>query len=441
MPGEALQFERQGYFCLDPDATPGRLVFNRTVGLRDSWARLAAAGPAEGRRTLTSVARPGRLPAVLVLGGLVALGPLSVDMYLPALPAIALDLAASYAQVQQSLSTFVLGLAAGQLVSGPLSDRVGRRPVLALGLILYAAASGALALVSDVPQLVGLRLLQALGGAAGVVLARAIVRDLYEGIEAARALAFVMLVTGMAPLVAPLIGGYLLLLAGWRAIFWLLAAFGVLILLAARLVLPETRRRGATTPALVSSFLASLADRATLGFMLAGGFAFAGMFAYIAATPFVYIELFGVSPQRYGLLFGLNVIGIMTGSFASARLVSHLGVRRVLGLGTMVMAIAGLALMIITGLDVGGLAAIVVALFFYVGMMGLVGANAVAGALDRFPAIAGSVSALLGATQFGFGALAGAVVGLLHDGTAAPMGLVIGTCGIAALAARLLLVR
>ncbi len=362
-------------------------------------------------------------------------------MYLPALPAIADDLAASYAQVQQSLSAFVLGLAAGQLLFGPLSDRVGRRPILALGLVLYALASGALALAADVPQLVGLRLLQALGGAAGIVLARAIVRDLYQGVEAARALAFVMLVTGIAPLVAPLIGGWLLLLAGWRAIFWLLATFGVLILLATRLVLPETRRPGTTASTLISSFLIPLRDRETLGFMLAGGFAFAGMFAYIAATPFVYIELFQVSPQRYGLLFGLNVIGIMTGSFASGRLVGRLGVRRLLGLGTMVMAIAGLALMIITTRALGGLAAVVIALFFYVGMMGLVGANAVAGALERFPAVAGSVSALLGATQFGFGALAGAVVGLLDDGTAAPMGLVIATCGMAALAARVLLVR
>ena len=177
-----------------------------------------------------------------------ALGPLSVDMYLPALPAIATDLAARYAAVQQSLSAFVLGLAAGQLLFGPLSDRVGRRPVLALGLILYVIASGALALAGDVLQLVLLRLWQALGGPAGVVLARAIVRDLWQGVEAARALAFVMLVTGTAPLLAPLVGGWLLLFAGWRAIFWLLAAFGVLILIAARLVLPETRPRGTPVP-------------------------------------------------------------------------------------------------------------------------------------------------------------------------------------------------
>ncbi len=370
-----------------------------------------------------------------------ALGPLSVDMYLPALPTIARELAAPYAQVQQSLSAFVLGLAAGQLLSGPLSDRVGRRPVLAAGLILYALASAALALASDVPQLIGLRLLQALGGAAGVVLARAIVRDLYQGVEAARALAFVMLVTGIAPLIAPLIGGWLLLVAGWRAVFWLLAAFGVLILLAARLVLPETRRPGTAAPGLARTFLVPLGDPATLGFILSGGFAFAGMFAYIAATPFVYIELFGVSPQRYGLLFGLNVVGIMAGSFASARLVARLGVRRLLGLGTIVIALAGLALMIITSQATPGLVAVVVALFFYVGMMGLIGANAVAGALERFPEIAGSVSALLGATQFGFGALAGVAVGLLDDGTAAPMGLVIGACGLAALAARFLLIR
>ncbi len=370
-----------------------------------------------------------------------ALGPLSVDMYLPALPAIASDFGAPYAAVQQSLSVFVLGLGAGQLFCGPLSDRVGRRPVLAFGLILYVIASAALALAQDVPQLVVLRLLQALGGAAGVVLARAIVRDLYQGPEVARALAFVMLVTGIAPLIAPLVGGWLLLLAGWRAIFALLATFGVLILLAARLVLPETRPRGHPTPGLGRTLLLPLTDRETLGFMLAGGFAFAGMFAYIAATPFVYIELFGVSPQRYGLLFGLNVVGIMTGSFASARLAQRLGVRRLLGLGTAVIALAGLALMIITSQAIGGLIPIVVALFFYVGMMGLIGANAVAGALERFPEIAGSVSALLGATQFGFGALAGVALGLLHDGTAAPMGVVIGSCGVAALAARLLLVR
>lgn len=274
----------------------------------------------------------GERRLLLLLSALVAFGPLSIDMYLPSLPAIAADLGASDAQVQRSISGFLVGFCVGMLFYGPLSDRFGRRPVLLAGIALYLFSSLACALADSPGQLVLLRVLQALGGGAASVLARAMVRDLYPLGEAARMLALMHMVTMLAPLAAPLLGGYLMLWAGWRALFVVLALFAGLCLLAVWRVAeshPPERRGGS----LAQAFLAYgrlLGDRRALGYVLCMGLAFAGMFAYISAAPFVFIEHFGVRAERFGWFFGLNILGVMLATWCSARLVRRHGPRPLL---------------------------------------------------------------------------------------------------------------
>ncbi|WP_374980836.1 Bcr/CflA family multidrug efflux MFS transporter [Pseudomonas solani] len=384
------------------------------------------------------IAHPKRL--ILLLAALVAFGPLSIDMYLPSLPLIASDLAASEAQVQMSIGLFLAGLCLGMLLYGPLSDRFGRRPLLLGGIALYLIASLGCALAAEVEQLLAWRLLQALGGAAASVLARTIVRDLFPLGDAARVLSLMHLVTMLATLVAPLLGGYLMLLAGWRSLFLLLMAFSGLCLALVALKVPESHPPQARSRSLGAAFLAyghlALRPRA-LGYIFCMGSGFAGMFAFITASPFVYIGHFGVSPQGYGWLFGLNIAGIILATTLNARLVGRLGPRRLLFLGALVAATAGLALALLVGLGLGGLVAIVVCVALYVSVTGMLGANCLASLLAEFPERAGAAAGLAVATQFGLGTAASALVGCLHDGTALPMALVMAGCGACCLVAAL----
>ena len=378
--------------------------------------------------------------AILVLlGVLSAFGPLSMDMYLPSLPTLAAYFSTSTAKAQLTLSGFTVGFAVGQLVYGPLSDRLGRRWVLLSGVALYVAASLACAVAADIETLIAVRFLQALGGGAGVVLTRAIVRDLYSREAGARALSLMLLVPSLAALVGPFIGGQILLWADWRAIFWLLTALGAVILVYGILRLPETLPaplRHAASPARIArEYGIILCDRQALGYMLCGAFSFAGMFAQLSGTPFVYIELFGVAPENFGFLFALNIIGIMIGSFVNSRLVTRFGIRRMLVFGTTMALAGGLSVALFASLGVGGLTAIVASIVIFMTPHNVVNANATAGALEKFPHIAGTASALIGAVRFAIGAAVGAAVGLLHDGTAVPMALVIAACGLASAAA------
>ncbi|MCP5150254.1 MAG: Bcr/CflA family multidrug efflux MFS transporter [Ectothiorhodospiraceae bacterium] len=376
---------------------------------------------------------------LVVLAAISGLGAISIDMYLPALPSIAERLSAEPAQVQLTLGAFFIAYGVGQLLYGPLSDRTGRRPVMVGGVVLYIVGSAACALASGVGMLIAARVLQALGASAGVVVARAAVRDLYEGDAAARAMSMLISVFAVVPLVAPVVGGYVLVWSGWRAIFWVLLGFGALCLVAVVAAVPESlprsmRARGGIG-ATLGTYVEILRHRRALGSLIAGGAVFGGMFAYISGTPFVYIDLFGVAPQHYGFLFGINVLGIIASSQANARLVMRHGSDRLLRIGVHSAAGAGVALAVVTTADVGGLPAIVVCLFFFVGMIGFVGANAVAGALRDFPRAAGAAAALFGGLQFGIGALAASLVGTLHDGTARPMGWIIAATGLIALVA------
>lgn len=361
--------------------------------------------------------RPDGFGLVIILGVMSAFGPLSIDLYLPALPLIADDFAVDASLVQQSLSLFFLGLAAGQLAYGPLADRYGRRPPLLAGIVLYFGASLACALAPDIDTLLAGRLVQGLGAAAGPVLARAVVRDLYAGRRAARMMSFVILVMTVAPLLAPVIGSWLTASLGWRAAFWCLVGFAGLCLLLVQQGLPEThppaRRSGASLLRLTAAYGPMLKAPAALGYLLCGGMTFGALFAYVTGSPFVYTEVFGVRQSDFGYYFAFNVLGLVIGNLINGRLVMRFGYRRMLGAAVTVMFAAS---WVLAGLAIGGetrLAVLAAPLFLAVGTVGMAAANTVAGLLDRFPQNAGAASALFGLFQFGLGALTGFAVGAL----------------------------
>ncbi len=384
----------------------------------------------------TQPARPGYAKLAVVLGILTAFGPLSIDMYLPALPTIAQEFGTTTAVAQQTLSIFFLGLALGQLFYGPISDRMGRRGPLFFGSALYTVACIGCALAPTMESLVLLRLAQALGGCAGVVITRSVVRDLFDQRESARMYSFLMLVMGLAPITAPLIGGQVLLYFGWRAIFLILSAYGVLCMLLVVFSLPETlpmaRRTRAGLGTVLRVYGELLLNRTYMGFALAGGLASAAMFAYISGSSFVFIELNGVAPERFGLLFGINAIGLMSAAQLNRWLLTRYSALQILSAALAVTAGSGLLLLTITALGIGGFPAMLAVLFVCIASTGLVQPNSTAAAMAPFGTRAGSAAALLGATQFMLGAGAGALIGLLHNGTALPMVGVVALCGTGA---------
>lgn len=374
---------------------------------------------------------------IVVLASLTAFGPMSVDMYLPALPAIAHDLGADDAHVQLTLGAFFLGFGGGQLLYGPIADRFGRKVPLLAGLILFIAASVGCALSRSLDALIAFRLLQAMGGCAGPVLARAVVRDLYGRDQAARVLSLMVLIMGLAPLFAPLLGGQVLHFLGWRAIFWTLAAFGGACVAATVLVVPESlpfdRRHRGNVLSMVFRYGALLRHRGYLAYAFCGALVYGGMFAYLSGSPFVFITLYGVTPEHYGLLFGANVLGILGAAAINARIVIRFGVDRLLMAGLWLAALSGIALTSIAFVGWGGLPLLFAPLFFFIASTGFVGANSMAGALAIFPDRAGVASALIGTIQFGMGALATAILSIMSDGTARPMAGLIGLMGLLAI--------
>lgn len=374
---------------------------------------------------------------IIILGILSAFGPLSIDMYLPGLPGIARELGADAGAVGLTLSLFFVGLAVGQAFYGPLSDRLGRRGPLLVGCTLYSLASAGCALAPSIGSLIGLRFVQALGGCAGMVIARSVVRDCFDERDSARMFSWLILVMGLAPITAPLIGGQLLAAFGWRVIFWILAGFGLLCLMMVLFLLPETlpveRRARTGLGRAVQIYGQLLADRRFMGYALTGGFVSASMFAYISGSPFVVIELYGVAPQHFGWIFGTNALGLISASQINRRLLAHYSGERIVATTLAVTAGSG-ALLALAGLSgFGGLAGLLIPLFVCIVSVGLVGPNTAAAALAPYGQAAGSASALLGTLQFALGACAGALVGLLNNGTALPMAGVIALCAIGAL--------
>lgn len=376
------------------------------------------------------------LPWLILLGALTAIGPLSIDMYLPAFPAVEQDLRAAAGSVEYTLASFFIGMALGQLFYGPLSDRFGRRRPLMAGLVLYTLASLGCAYAGNVQLLVGLRFLEALGGCAGLVITRAVVRDRCGARDSARAFSLLILVMGLAPILAPLLGGAVAAWLGWREIFLLLALYGAIALLAVYHGLPETHDTRHEPPLNLGGVLGNygrlLMSRSFIGYTLAGGLAFAGMFAYIAGSPFVLIQLHGIPAGHFGWLFGLNALGFVVASQINARLLKTRSLTRLLHHAVWLPALAGLVLVLASFGGWLGLPLVLAGFFVYVASLGFIGPNATAAALATHGQQAGTASALMGALQFGIATVTGAMVGLWHDGTARPLMLVMGICGVGA---------
>lgn len=400
----------------------------------------AAAHPAASRRA--------GLLVTLVLGGLTALPPLSVDMYLPALPAVTHALHTSAAVAQTTLTACLIGMALGQIVIGPMSDKWGRRRPLLTGMAVYVAASVVCALAPDAGLLIGVRLVQGLAGAAGIVIARAVVRDLYDGIAMARFFSSLMLVSGVAPIVAPLLGGQILRVTDWRGVFVIITVVGALLTLVAAKWLHETlppeRRHGGGVAAALRTMRGLLGDRAFSGYMLTGTLAFTALFAYVSASPFVMQVIFGASPQTYSLLFGINSVGIVgVGQLNGRVLVGRFSMHAILAVGLGVITAAAVALLLMTTGTFGrpSLFPVAAGLFTLMSGMGLVGSNANTLGLMRASHAAGSASALLGTSSFLIGSLASPLVGIGGEGTAVPMAVVQLVCAVGAATCFVALVR
>jgi DHA1 family bicyclomycin/chloramphenicol resistance-like MFS transporter len=381
---------------------------------------------------------------LIVLGALMAFGSIATDMYLPALPTLGAVLHAGPGQIELTLSGYLVGFSLGQLLWGPLGDRYGRRGPIAVGLVLFAVGSAGCALSGTAAQMTSWRVVQAVGACAGPVLARAMVRDLHGRERAARMLSTLMLVMGIGPLLAPILGGQILAAWSWQGIFWILVGCGLLAL-AGLATLPETLPRAQRNPqpfgAALLGYVALARDPRLLSYALPGACFYGGLFAHIAGTPFAYIDHYQVPARAYGLLFGLNVIGMMAANMLNARLVTRLGADRLLRLGALGAALAGVVLALNARFGWGGLAGLVVPLFVYVSMLGFIVANSVAGALAAFPHRAGAASALVGALHYGAGMLGTAMVGWFADGTPWTMGWVVGAGGIGSALAAVVLVR
>jgi DHA1 family bicyclomycin/chloramphenicol resistance-like MFS transporter len=375
-----------------------------------------------------------RIRLVVVLGALSTFGPLSIDMYLPALPKLSHDFSTGASQVQLTLTACLIGLALGQIVAGPLSDARGRRGPLLAGVGAYAAASAACAVAPSIYALVGLRLFQGIGGGAGLVIARAVVRDLYEGAAAARFFSWLMLVSGTAPILAPLIGAQILRVASWRAVFLVLGAIGCALFVAALLGLRETlpaeRRTTGSAGGTLETFSRLLHDRRFDAHALTIGFGFGTLFAYISASPFVIQDIYGASPQLFSAFFAINAVGIVACGQVNGLLVLRHGPARMLQIGSAVMAAGGLGVLAAVVVH-APLAGLFVPLFVAVACIGFVMPNATALALTDHPHIAGSASALLGLIQFTVGAAVAPLVGVAGKSSAVPMAVVIASCALA----------
>ncbi|WP_432565150.1 multidrug effflux MFS transporter [Kineococcus sp. SYSU DK003] len=365
-----------------------------------------------------------RTPTVVALALLTAIAPLATDMYLPALPTMVGDLGSTASGVQLTLTTFLVGLALGQLVIGPLSDQFGRRRLLLAGTVVCALAGAVCAIAPNEAVLVAARFVQGFSGAAGIVLSRAVIADRAAGERAARLFSLMMVISGVAPVVAPLLGGSLLGAVGWRGIFWILAAIAVVMVLAVVAVVPESlpieRRRPGGLAATWRAAREVLGDRVYLGYTLTFAFAFTSMFAYISASSFVYQNVLGLSTVQYSIAFAANAFGLVAASAASGALTGRLAPLTMLrgGVAVLVVDCAALLAVVLAGAPRWG---VLVLLFLAVSSLGFVLGNATSLATGRVPRNAGTGSAVLGALQFGLGALASPVVGLAGESDARPM--------------------
>ncbi|MGE6631905.1 multidrug effflux MFS transporter [Bacillus sp. NPDC077027] len=387
--------------------------------------------------------RQGRFLLAALLGSLTALAPLAMDMYLPALPSIARDFHANTTLSQLSLMACLIGLALGQLIAGPISDTIGRRKPLMVGLMIFIVASILCTTVTSIWAFIALRLVQGLAGSAGIVIARAIVRDHYEGSEMTKFFALLMLVNGVAPAAAPIVGGQILRFTTWQGVFILLSILGALMLARALFSLEESlpveRRQTGGFKQILSSMKLLANDRLFVGYALSQGLVFAAMFAYISGSPFVLQEIFNLSPQGFSAAFAINSLGIITAGQVFARVAARIGEEKVLQIGLLIAATGGITLFVMIAMN-AGLFGILIPLFFVVSSVGIVGTSAPSLAMQHHGANAGSAAALIGVAQMLLGACVTPLVGLAGSQTAFPMGLVIMICDVGALLCYILLI-
>lgn len=388
---------------------------------------------------------PASLACTLSIAALVALGPLSTDMYLPTLPGLTDEFSTDSGSVQLTLSLFLAGFAVAQIVYGPLSDRLGRKPVLLGGLLLFVIASVACSLAVNIEMLIFARFLQALGGSAGPVLGRAMVRDIHGPAESARVLSHIGSAMALAPALAPILGGYMSVYLGWASIFWFLALFGLLgaglLMFAIAETAPEEHRHPKPVATIVVDYGRLLADPLFLGYTLTCTLAYAGLFAFLSGSSFVIIEYFGVSEQHFGLLFMLVVAGYISGTLLGARLSRRHDFRRLVAVGSLVLLAAGAVMLAVALNQPRHVMSIVVPMMVFMHGVGLVMPQSMAGALANYPHIAGSASGLLGFIQMSAAGLLGAAVGHLYDGTPVAMASAIACAGFLCVVVYLLFIR
>lgn len=364
------------------------------------------------------------LSIVFILGLLAMLMPLSIDMYLPALPVIAGQFGVPAGSAQMTLSTYILGFALGQLIYGPMADSIGRKPVILGGTLIFAAAAVACALAQSIDQLIIMRFFHGLAAAAASVVINALMRDMYPREEFSRMMSFVMLVTTIAPLLAPMIGGAVLIWFSWHAIFWILAVAALLasamIAFFIRETLPPERRQPFHLRTTVGNFAALFRHKRVLSYMLASGFSFAGMFSFLSAGPFVYIEINHVSPQDFGYYFALNIVFLFVMTIINGRFVRRIGALNMFRSGLWIQFVMALW-MVVTALLGVGFWSLVVGVAAFVGCVSLVSSNAMAVILDEFPHMAGTASSLAGTFRFGIGAIVGALLSMSTFNSAWPM--------------------
>ncbi|NOH80090.1 Bcr/CflA family multidrug efflux MFS transporter [Vibrio sp. RE86] len=373
----------------------------------------------------------------LVLGAIGALTPLAIDMYLPAMPTIARDLGVTEGAVQITLTAYTAGFAIGQLIHGPLADSYGRRPVLILGVLFFGIASIVSATTTGIEALTWVRTAQGFAGAAAAVIIQAVVRDMFDREDFARAMSFVTLVITIAPLIAPMIGGYVAVWFGWRAIFWILAGFSVVVIALVLWKIPETLSEENKQPLrlrnTLRNYLRLFKNPVAMGLIFSGAFSFSGMFAFLTAGSFVYIDIYGVRPDQFGYLFGLNIIAMIIMTSINGRMVKKVGSHTMLRLGLAIQLIAGVGLFVTWLFDMG-LWGTVIFVVMFIGTLSTIGSNTMGLLLSGYPSMAGTASSLAGTLRFGTGSIIGAVVAFLPGGVTWPMIMVMSACSVASAA-------
>ncbi|HDG1684879.1 TPA: Bcr/CflA family multidrug efflux MFS transporter [Kluyvera cryocrescens] len=371
------------------------------------------------------------LSIVFILGLLAMLMPLSIDMYLPALPVISAQFGVPAGSAQMTLSTYILGFAVGQLLYGPMADSLGRKPVILGGTLIFATAAAACALAPTIDYLIVTRFFHGLAAAAASVVINALMRDIYPKEEFSRMMSFVMLVTTIAPLVAPIVGGAVLVWFSWHAIFWILAVAALLASAMVYFFIDETlaveKRQPFHLRTTLGNFASLFRHKRVLSYMLASGFSFAAMFSFLSAGPFVYIELNHVSPQHFGYYFALNIVFLFVMTTINSRFVRRMGALWMFRAGLTIQFVMALWMVACALLDIG-FWSLVLGIAVFIGCVSMVSSNAMAVILDEFPHMAGTASSLAGTFRFGIGAIVGALLSMATFTTAWPMLISIALC-------------